>query len=50
LNEVTPSPIVSGIPSRIHGWLRRMKWKPKSRTEAAEAFLAQAMHGLGRVS
>jgi len=25
-----------------------MKWKPKSRTEAAAGFLAQAMHGLGQ--
>ena len=50
LKEVTPISNASGSPSRMAGSLLRMKWKPKSSTEAWLASSARRLVAWGSVS
>src|SRR5215470_3627045 len=50
LNDVTPMPKASVMPSRIFGSWFRMKWKPKSRTETDSASSRSWATALGSVS
>src|SRR5215467_496852 len=50
LNDVTPVPKASVMPSRIFGSWFRMKWKPKSRTETDSASSRSRATALGSVS